>query len=84
MLEYVAMNVFYLSILIISQLVSQVISQLAEERFIVPSNNSKSLSYREGSKLSLEWYTSLDRIALTLWQVGNNSLEYIGGLSRTY
>lgn len=78
MLECVATNVFYLSILIISQLVSQVIA--ADERFIVPSNDSKSLSYREGSMLNLAWDTSLDRIALTLWQDGIDSLEYIGGL----
>lgn len=76
------MNLLYLSILIISQLVSQVTA--ADERFIVPSNDSKSLSYREGSLLALAWNTSLDRIALTLWQDGVNSLEYIGGLSCTY
>lgn len=79
MLEFGARNVFYLSILTISQLVSQVIA--ADERFIVPSSDSKSLIYREGSLLALAWNTTLDRIALTLWQDGINALEYIGGLS---
>lgn len=79
MLEFVARNVLYLSILVVSQLVSQVIT--VEERFIVPSNESKSLSYREGSFLTLAWNTTLDRIALTLWQDGINALEYIGALS---
>lgn len=79
MLESVARNVLYLSILVVSQLVSQVIT--ADERFIVPSNESRSLSYREGSFLTLAWNTTLDRIALTLWQDGINALEYIGALS---
>lgn len=79
MLEFGARNVFYLSILTISQLVSQVIA--ADERFIVPSSDSKSLIYREGSLLALAWNTTLDRIALTLWQDGINAFEYIGGLS---
>lgn len=77
MSEYFAMNVFCLSILIISQLVSQI--NAADESFIVPSPDEKSLSYREGTTLSLAWGTTLDRIALTLWQDGNATFEYIGG-----
>lgn len=86
--SYVGMNVFYLSILTTSQLVSQV--NAAAESFIVPPQGAKSLSYREGSKLSLSWDTSLDWIALTLWQDGiDSSFEYIGGflcgrLSKSY
>lgn len=79
MLKSGARNVLYLSILIIPQLMSQVLA--ADERFIVPSNDSKSLSYREGSLLALAWNTTLDRIALTLWQDGIDVLEYIGALS---
>lgn len=77
---------FYLSILIVSQLVSHI---AADERFIVPSTDSKSLSYHKGSTLALAWSTSLDRIALTLYQDGlfqdgNTSAEYIDGLLCTY
>lgn len=77
MSEYFSIYVFCLSILIISQLVSQI--NAVDESFIVPSPNEKSLTYREGSTLSLAWATTLDKIALTLWQDGNDTFEYIGG-----
>lgn len=72
------MNMF-LSFLIISQLVLQVIA--AAEAFINPSVISDYLTYREGSVVSIVWKSTVDKIALTLWQDGNNTLEYIGGFS---
>lgn len=80
MLKCVAMNMFLLllsGILTISQLAFRVVA--ITEGFIVPSPTSDSLSYREGSMLTLAWNSTLDKIALTLWQDGNNTYEYIGG-----
>lgn len=73
------MNMFFLSFLIISQLVLQVIA--AAEAFINPSVISDYLTYREGSVVSIVWNSTVDKIALTLWQDGNNTWEYIGGFS---
>lgn len=79
MLKCVAMNIFLLLILTISLLTLKVVA--VTEGFIVPPPNTDSLSYREGSFLTLAWNSTLDKIALTLWQDGNNTFEYIGGLS---
>lgn len=75
----VAMNMFLLSILTISQLMLQVIAVI--EGFIVPSPSPEFHSYREGSMLTIAWNSTLESIALTLCQDGNNTFEYIGGLS---
>lgn len=79
MLKCVAMNMFLLLILTISLLTLKVVA--VTEGFIVPPPNTDSLSYREGSFLTLAWNSTLDKIALTLWQEGNVTFEYIGELS---